>query len=91
MLLEANHKLPLEGGVVRHTLVLLRSKLFSLAFEAKGRPSLRGMLEVSSLRACLKACKAGKAWTLPGVQRGEGLKGGLSALCNANQNAACCM
>ena len=55
-----------EGGV-RKNLVLVRSKSFSVALEAEGRRSLRGMLEVSSLRACLKACKAARASALPGV------------------------
>ena len=63
--------------------MLVRLKSFSVALEAEGRRSLRGMPEVSSLRACLKACKAARAWALPGVPRGEGLKGGLNALCNA--------
>ena len=63
--------------------MLARSKSFSSALEAEGRRSLRGMPEVSSLRACLKACKAARAWDLLGVLRGEGLKGGLTALCNA--------
>ena len=35
--------------------MLVRSKSFSVALEAEGRRSLRGMPEVSSLRACLKA------------------------------------
>ena len=63
--------------------MLVRSKSFSVALEAEGRRSLRGMPEVSSLRACLKACKAARAWALRGVPGGEGLKGGLNALCNA--------
>ena len=71
-----------KGGEVRKTLVLVRSKSFSVALEAEGRRSLRGMPEVSSLGACLKACKAARAWALRGT-RGEGLKGGLNALCNA--------
>ena len=47
---------------MRNTLVLVRSKSFSLALETEGRRSLRGMPELSSLRACLKACKAARAW-----------------------------
>ena len=61
MLLEAIHKLLWKGGEVRNSLVLVRSKSFSLALEAKGRCYLRGMPEVSSLTACFKACKAARA------------------------------
>ena len=71
MLFEAIHKLPLEGGGVRKTLVLVRSKSFSVALEAEGRHSPTGMLEVLSLRACLKACKAARSWALPGVLEGR--------------------
>ena len=60
-----------KGGEVRKTLVLVRSNPFSVAREAEGRRSLRGMPEVSSLRACLKACKAAGAWALPGVPGGR--------------------
>ena len=60
-----------KGGGVRKTLVLIRSKAFSVALEAKGRRSLRGMPEVSSFRACLKACKAARAWALPRVPGGR--------------------
>ena len=68
MLFEAIHKLSLEGGGgVRNTLVLVRSKSFSLTLEAAGGHSLTRMPEVSSLSACLKACKAAIAWALPGV------------------------
>ena len=71
--------------------MLVRSKSFSLALEAEGRRYLRGMPKVKSLRACVKAYKAARAWALPGVPGGGGLKGGLRALCNAIQNAACCV
>ena len=71
MIFEAIHKLPLKGGEVRKTLVLVRSKSFSLALEAEGRRSLRGMPEVSSFRACLKACKAARAWALRGIPGGR--------------------
>ena len=83
MIFETIHKLPLEGGEFRKTLVLVRSKSFSVALEAEARRSLRGMPEVSSLRACLKACKAARAWASPRVLGGGGLKGGLDSLCNA--------
>ena len=64
--------------------MLVRSKSFSSDLEAEGRRSLRGMPEVSSFRACLKACKAARAQLgLTRDTRGGGLKGGLSALCNA--------
>ena len=59
------------GGGGRNTLVPVRSKSFSWALEAEGRDSLRGMPEVSSLRACLKACQAARAWALPGVLGGS--------------------
>ena len=74
-----------KGGGVGKTLVLVKSKSFSVALEAEGRRSLRGMPQVSSFidRACLKACKAARAWALPEVPGGRALKGGLSALCNA--------
>ena len=60
-----------KGGEVRKTLVLVKSKSFYVALEAEGRRSLRGMPEVSSLRACLKACKAARAWASPGVPGGR--------------------
>ena len=66
-----------KGGEVRKTLVLVRSKSFYVALEAEGRRSLRGMPDVSSLRACLKSLGLTRG------TRGEGLKGGLNALCNA--------
>ena len=39
--------------------------------EAKGRHSLIGTLEVSSMRACLTASKAAIAWASPRVPRGK--------------------
>ena len=55
---------PWKGGEVRKNLVLVRSKSFSAGLDAEGRRSLRGMLEVSSFKACLKACKAADpGWT----------------------------
>ena len=59
-----------KGGEVGKNLVLVRSKSFSVALEAEGRGTLRGMPEVSSLRACLKARKAARAWALPRVPGG---------------------
>ena len=72
-----------KGGGVRNTLVLVRSKSFSLALEAEGRRSLTGMPEVSSLRACLTGLQSCKSFAFSRGTRGEGLKGGVSVLCNA--------
>ena len=84
MLFEAIHQFRLEGGGVRETLVLVTSKSFSCAIEAEGRRCPRGMPQILSFKACLKAYKAPRAWALPSLPRGGGgLKGGLSALCNA--------
>ena len=60
-----------KGGEVRKNLVLVRSKSFPMAPKAEGRRSLRGTSEVSSLRACLKACNTARAWALPGVPGGR--------------------
>ena len=68
MIFEAIHKLPLEGRGVRKTLVLVTSKSFYWAPEAEGRRCLRGMPEVSSLRACLKACKVARAGVNPSLR-----------------------
>ena len=56
---------------MRNTLVFVISKSFSSALEAEGRRSLTGKPEVSSLSACLKACKAAIAWALPGFPEGK--------------------
>ena len=71
MLFKAINKLPFEGGEVRKTLVLVRSKFFSSALEEEGRNFLRGLPEASVFRACLKACKAARAWASPGVPGGR--------------------
>ena len=72
-----------KGGGVRKTLVVVRSKSFSVALEAEGRRSLRGMPEVSSLMGLFEGLQSCKSLGLTRGTRGEGLKGGLSALCNA--------
>ena len=88
MIFEAIHKLPLEGaGEVRKTLMLVRSKSFSLVLETfpqrnASRLILQGFFE--GLQSCKNLCLT------RGIS-GEGLKGGLGALCNAIYNAACCM
>ena len=72
-----------KGGGVRKTLVLVRSKSFSVALEAEGRRSLRGMPAVSSFGGLFEGLQSCKSLGLTRGTRGEGLEGGLNALCNA--------
>ena len=83
MIFQAIHKLPLEGGGgARKTLVPVRSKSFSLPQRNALGLILQGLFE--GMQSC-------KSLGLTRGTKGEGLKGGLSALCNAIKNAACCM
>ena len=76
---------------MRNTFVLVRSKSFPLALETEGRRSLRGVPKVSFLEGLFEEMQSCKSLGFTRGSKGEGLQGGLSALCNAIWNAACCM
>ena len=74
-----------KGGEVRKTLVLVRSKSFSVALEAEGRREAFPKRDACGLilEGLFEGLQSCKSLSLTRGTRGEGLKGGLNALCNA--------